>query len=202
MSVYICNDSFLMHHGIQGQKWGVRRYQNEDGSLTDAGRKRYNQDNFKEYKREVKRGRTGNTNALNRFYESEANRNLKTRAAKQLEKQTQIEDDISKYEREREIAELKPGGSTNTKEYKSANAKLQKAYKKFDKIYDDSANLVDEAWAAAESFSKDFLGSYGSKKINGFNVPGASKRAADLLMKEIHDSIVYQPYGDRQLYKR
>lgn len=31
----------LYHHGIQGQKWGVRRYQNEDGSLTDAGRKRY-----------------------------------------------------------------------------------------------------------------------------------------------------------------
>lgn len=27
----------LMHHGIKGQKWGVRRYQNEDGSLTSEG---------------------------------------------------------------------------------------------------------------------------------------------------------------------
>lgn len=34
----------LAHHGIKGQKWGVRRYQNEDGSLTAAGRKRYDTD--------------------------------------------------------------------------------------------------------------------------------------------------------------
>ena len=31
----------LYHHGIQGQKWGVRRYQNPDGTLTDEGRKHY-----------------------------------------------------------------------------------------------------------------------------------------------------------------
>lgn len=33
--------TYLMHHGIKGQKWGVRRYQNEDGSLTSAGLERY-----------------------------------------------------------------------------------------------------------------------------------------------------------------
>jgi predicted Zn-dependent protease len=32
----------LQHHGIKGMKWGVRRYQNKDGSLTPAGKKRYN----------------------------------------------------------------------------------------------------------------------------------------------------------------
>ena len=30
----------LYHHGIKGMKWGVRRYQNEDGTLTEAGKKR------------------------------------------------------------------------------------------------------------------------------------------------------------------
>lgn len=31
----------LYHHGILGQKWGIRRFQNKDGSLTSAGKKRY-----------------------------------------------------------------------------------------------------------------------------------------------------------------
>lgn len=38
------NDYELYHHGIKGMKWGVRRYQNKDGSLTQAGKKRYDRD--------------------------------------------------------------------------------------------------------------------------------------------------------------
>ena len=34
-------DNHLEHHGIVGMKWGVRRYQNYDGSLTAAGKRRY-----------------------------------------------------------------------------------------------------------------------------------------------------------------
>lgn len=33
--------NYLIHHGILGMKWGVRRYQNKDGSLTEAGKQRY-----------------------------------------------------------------------------------------------------------------------------------------------------------------
>lgn len=32
--------TYLAHHGIKGQKWGLRRFQNEDGSYTNAGKER------------------------------------------------------------------------------------------------------------------------------------------------------------------
>lgn len=39
-SSFISDGNYLMHHGIKGQKWGVRRFQNEDGTWTDAGKRR------------------------------------------------------------------------------------------------------------------------------------------------------------------
>lgn len=35
------SNNYICHHGVKGQRWGVRRYQNADGTLTKAGRKRF-----------------------------------------------------------------------------------------------------------------------------------------------------------------
>ncbi len=62
----------LYHHGVLGQKWGVRRYQNKDGSLTAAGRQRYSKnlkfetgDQFFRYSNKVEKGSLSNTYMMN-----------------------------------------------------------------------------------------------------------------------------------------
>lgn len=56
----------LYHHGIKGQKWGVRRYQNEDGSYTEAGKRKRNKDVISERKSDLKNRRNLSDEELNR----------------------------------------------------------------------------------------------------------------------------------------
>lgn len=48
-------DEVLRHHGIKGMRWGIRRFQNRDGTLTDAGKDRYSE----ESDRTIKQNRDG-----------------------------------------------------------------------------------------------------------------------------------------------
>ena len=65
------NTNELYHFGIKGMKWGVRRYQNEDGSLTPAGKKHYgNMSDDKLQKnlyKQVKKARANQSDWLNQW---------------------------------------------------------------------------------------------------------------------------------------
>ena len=53
--MYTDNDFRLYHHGILGQKWGIRRFQNADGTLTAEGKKRYKSPNSADQKKDIRR---------------------------------------------------------------------------------------------------------------------------------------------------
>lgn len=46
--------TYLIHYGIEGQKWGVRRFQNEDGTYTQEGlERRYTKEGYKSLKKRL-----------------------------------------------------------------------------------------------------------------------------------------------------
>ena len=68
--------SYLIHFGIKGQKWGIRRYQNEDGSWTAEGRKRYGSD-----LRDLKKTYKESKKEYEKLYKAYGERSKKTREA-------------------------------------------------------------------------------------------------------------------------
>jgi len=86
----------LVHHGVKGQKWGRRRYQNKDGSLTPEGAKRYgSKENFeKQYDSNTKAALNATKKAVDggkelnragRELEAERSRKKQKKADKALE---------------------------------------------------------------------------------------------------------------------
>lgn len=68
---------YLIHHGIEGMHWGIRRYQNKDGTLTDAGRKRLQKKDakwsVKNYDKIYKKAYKQSKNELKTYLKDELN---------------------------------------------------------------------------------------------------------------------------------
>lgn len=107
MSYYnvIYSNDYLSHHGIRGMKWGIRRYQNEDGSLTEAGKNRYS------YGNPLAKGRI-NLARLNAGYKTKSrlkkydasqeryiDANLRLQKAKKDKRTARLNDDYDAYQK-------------------------------------------------------------------------------------------------------
>ena len=64
-------DNELYHHGILGMKWGVRRYQNKDGSLTSAGKKRIREKDTSNWSEDAKKFNALKKKSANEMSDSE-----------------------------------------------------------------------------------------------------------------------------------
>ena len=121
---------YLAHHGIKGQRWGIRRFQREDGSLTFAGRKRYNDDTSDVKKRAEKTNRDYNPAAMN-SKTKKSNHRLKLEKIYLEKGLTQKDAELQAYKREKtEKALAIVGGLT------IAAAVAYVAYKYHDKTVD------------------------------------------------------------------
>lgn len=119
---------YLIHYGIKGQKWGIRRWQNEDGSLTSDGKKRY----IKEYKEDNKKA-----------FEYGKDASIKGQAAAAaIKRESYRQKRYLKKPTEKNLAKLKAAKETTNKLNDESNAAQRKAEAHFKELiskYGDQA---------------------------------------------------------------
>lgn len=143
-------NDYLVHHGIRGQKWGIRRYQNSDGSLTDEGKKRYLDSNG-EFHMPYKK------NIFGKKQYSEEDQKVSTNYNRYVNKETQKEYDkilkMKKGSKERYQAEeqyLKSATTHDPTFYDAARyATLS------DKIYDNNMDFRSKTMRKASDKKSD-----------------------------------------------
>lgn len=99
----------LMHYGILGQKWGERRYQNYDGTLTDEGRVHYARKDLRK-ETHIRRGIAA------------SKRDLKDAAKLANEYKKTYDNKVSEYQKEKNKSRLFGLGGKNTRETDINNA--------------------------------------------------------------------------------
>lgn len=161
------SDLYLVHHGIKGQKWGVRRFQNEDGSVTPAGALRYYGHNVGEAKARLTSEKERYKAAVRKYnrdtgggsWATSADINRLTLAKKKL---NWSKEDVSNEKAKKAI---------------SSETKISKRRQKLEQQYRDRGMSEEEAAVAAYKRAKveKILAISGAVAVAGLAAYGAYK---------------------------
>ena len=171
-------DDDLYHWGIKGMKWGIRRYQNPDGSLTEAGKKRLRNEVEDSYAKSSNMQEFGNTLISQKGIRNwdMVNKTRKDFTSKLADYNRVIDEGNSQAN----AAASKAVGGKSFMQILGDGEKVslymdtgKKAFKEYfekhsdtlNKMLDDASNLGKKYEVEVRSVVNDFLKEYGSKEV-------------------------------------
>ena len=152
----------LTHHGVKGMKWGVRRYQNPDGSLTPAGQKRYYGMSKRQLKRRINTSNDENLSKVTKEWSAEIRSNSTYR--KLGEQSTEVAKAIRKSEKEDFLRD--PDGDISDKTMK---------------LYEKHYELDEKMREIEVSVGKKYIQQFNDARLKDIAYPGTIEKGREML---------------------
>lgn len=163
----------LTHWGIKGMKWGIRRFQNKDGSLTDAGGKRYNGSDYKPRKSIVEK--------ISDYKKTSAKKKQleKARAARAEKKRAEEEAKAKAEQRKKDVESGKIKAKDMTSDELKDRINRLNDEKRYKQLMEETGHN-----SAIETYGKEFAKKMWDQAI----VPAATEAGKELVKKAILDA--------------